>query len=1270
MRFIGMLLGVAGLYFVSGCLGLRLAFGNSNATAVWPPSGIAFAALILFGRKTWPAVSLGAFTVNVYVFLHNGAADLPTALWVSAIISAGNTCEALLGHYLVQKFWEGNNCFERLKSSFLFIGTVLVMCLPACTAGPAAVWLAGIIPGHDYPAAWFTWWLGDVAGIFILTPLILVWTRFFSSTITWRFSILDLGFYILVILASGMVFFDWTFPSLLFMPYLVIAIIIWGAFHFELRTMVTAFSISSAIAIWGTIQGHGVFTLPTLNASLISLQVYVLISGISLLPLKAVINERAQANFLLSKAHAELELLLKERSQNLRETTAELKDYRGKIEEILQVVLRTSALDFSQRAPIGDKGDELDAISAGLNTMAEELQWQMKKLRESEERFRLMVDNINDYSIFNLDTNGYIRTWNKGAEKIKGYKADEVIGKHFSIFFTPEEIRDGEPEHNLRMAKEKGHYETQNIRARKDGTRFWADIVYSAIYNAEGKLTGFVKITRDITLRKELEDSLRAQKEMYQTILNTQSDLGEGVAITEGFRFVYVNEALCNIYGYSRSELMNMSFMDLVTPEEKENLLNRRKDRMDGRANMPVYSETSVKHKSGRVVQIGYSMKLMEQDGKQQVFSIIRDITEQKESERKLLESEEKFSKAFQSSPAGITLTDAATGKWIDANDSFLDLIGATREEVIGSSSAELNLMSSEEREKILDEIKKKGKLRDFESKITNKKGERLIVLCSMEELSLGNRTIILTIIYNITARKIAEEKLEQSEKQIATIIEAAPDSVIVIKSNSEVVRWNDEAERTLGWRSEEAVGKYLYDLIIPHRFRDAHKKGLHRFLQTGEGPVLNRRIELPALRRDGTEVQMEFSISPVKMKDEYYFISFLRDITQRKEMEKARARLISIIESSPDFIGFADAKTTAILYINRAGRKMCGIGPDENASNYKIANVHPDWTNKLLRETALPVAVEKGFWYGECAFLNTKNKKEIPVLMSLHAHKSETGEPEIFSTISRDITEKKQKDDEIIELNKDLGLTVDQLQVVNKELESFSYSVSHDLRAPLRAIHGYAKILSEDYSSGLDDDAKHMIKAIMNNSVKMAQLIDELLSFSRLGRKELQKTRVDMKDLAESALREVKEFMPGGKAHVKIQPLLPAEADYSLMNHVFVNLISNAIKFSSGREHPEVEIGSYKKDDENVYFVKDNGVGFDMQYYNKLFGVFQRLHTRDEFEGTGVGLAIVKRIISKHGGKVWADSKPDKGATFYFTLNNLHSTEDLKHNSNGKPGS
>src|SRR5256886_1985153 len=220
-----------------------------------------------------------------------------------------------------------------------------------------------------------------------------------------------------------------------------------------------------------------------------------------------------------------------------------------------------------------------------------------------------------------------------------------------------------------------------------------------------------------------------------------------------------------------------------------------------------------------------------------------------------------------------------------------------------------------------------------------------------------------------------------------------------------------------------------------------------------------------------------------------------------------------------------------------------------------------------------------------------------------------------------------------------------------NQELERFSYSVSHDLRAPLRAINGYAQALWEEHAARLDDEGKRLLAVIRDSAKLGGELIDGLLSFSRLGRQALARAPVDVTALAESVVAELRQTQGSVAVEVVLSPLPPTSGDAALLRHVLVNLIGNAFKFSAKRAHPKVDIGAEPHGSEVAYYVKDNGVGFDMQYAGKLFGVFQRLHRPDEFEGTGVGLALAQRIIQRHGGRIWAEGKVNEGATVRFTL-------------------
>jgi signal transduction histidine kinase len=249
------------------------------------------------------------------------------------------------------------------------------------------------------------------------------------------------------------------------------------------------------------------------------------------------------------------------------------------------------------------------------------------------------------------------------------------------------------------------------------------------------------------------------------------------------------------------------------------------------------------------------------------------------------------------------------------------------------------------------------------------------------------------------------------------------------------------------------------------------------------------------------------------------------------------------------------------------------------------------------------------------------------------------------------EIGEKRKAEDEIKSLNTELESNISELELANKELESFSYSVSHDLRAPLRAINGFTHIISDKYKATLDEDGQRYLKTVADNAEKMGKLIDDLLAFSRLGKKEIQKQSVEMKELVEAVVKEIDLSQWNPKAKITVNDLPAAEGDLALLHQVLFNLISNALKYSKNTPEPQIEIGASDSATENIYYIKDNGVGFDMKYYDKLFKVFQRLHSPEEFEGSGIGLAIVNKIVTKHGGRVWAEGRVNEGAVFYFTL-------------------
>jgi PAS domain S-box-containing protein len=354
------------------------------------------------------------------------------------------------------------------------------------------------------------------------------------------------------------------------------------------------------------------------------------------------------------------------------------------------------------------------------------------------------------------------------------------------------------------------------------------------------------------------------------------------------------------------------------------------------------------------------------------------------------------------------------------------------------------------------------------------------------------------------------------------------------------------------------------------------------------------------------------------------------------------------LIENITDAIVVNDENYN-VLYQSPSVKRILGYEPEDRVGKPVLDYVHPDSKDfflTLYEQLNEAPGVPMPFQY------RVRHKLGHYVwLEGVVTNLTHDANVRAYVANYRDITERKKAEEEIQQLNADLELRVKdrtaQLEVINRDLELFSYSVSHDLRAPLRSINGFARMLEEDYSGLFDEDGKKVLASITLNAHRMDNLINDLLAFSRLGRSEVERSSCNMAEMVESVLAD----FPQQHANVVVEEILPAYASRDLIRQVLVNLISNAIKYSSRKENPSIHIRSHIEGDHIVYEFADNGAGFDMAYASKLFGVFQRLHSAREFEGTGVGLAIVKRIVEKHNGAVWARGEPGKGATFYFSL-------------------
>ncbi|HEX9046405.1 MAG TPA: PAS domain S-box protein, partial [Verrucomicrobiae bacterium] len=380
--------------------------------------------------------------------------------------------------------------------------------------------------------------------------------------------------------------------------------------------------------------------------------------------------------------------------------------------------------------------------------------------------------------------------------------------------------------------------------------------------------------------------------------------------------------------------------------------------------------------------------------------------------------------------------------------------------------------------------------------------------------------------------------------------------------------------------------------------------------------------------------------------------ITVLRARIERQHTQEKLAYLASIVEFSDDAI-FSKTLDETIVSWNRGAERIYGYSAGEIVGQSVSIFVPPGLRNEL---SAITERLKRGERIEHLE--TTRHRKDgqiIHVALTISPIKDAHGQIVGASTIARDITERKRVDEEIRRLNAELEDRVRQrtaqLETANKELETFSYSVSHDLRAPLRAIDGFSRILLEDYGAKLDDAGKDSLARIHAASQRMSQLIDDLLQLSHISRAEMRRAPVVLSALARAVADELQKTEPERHVEFVIEPGLVAEADSGLMLVVLENLLGNAWKFTGKKTDAKIEFGRTTRDGVSIFFVRDNGVGFDMAYAGKLFGAFQRLHQPADFPGTGIGLATVQRIIHRHGGRVWAEAELNRGATFYFSL-------------------
>jgi PAS domain S-box-containing protein len=491
---------------------------------------------------------------------------------------------------------------------------------------------------------------------------------------------------------------------------------------------------------------------------------------------------------------------------------------------------------------------------------------------------------------------------------------------------------------------------------------------------------------------------------------------------------------------------------------------------------------------------------------------------------------------------------------------------------------------------------------------------------------------------------------------RLAAIVDSADDAVISKSLDGTVTSWNAAAERVFGWSAAEMIGRNIATLIPSDRLHEE----VEIVAQIKSG-LRVEHYETVRARKDGGRIHVSVTVSPVRDANGTVIgaSKIVRDITGRIQ---AQERLLKLMQEIGDLKTALDEHAIVaitdprglITYVND---KFCDISGYSRAEllgqDHRLVNsgFHP---KEYFRE--LWSTIGRGrVWKGEIRN-RAKDGSHYWVATTIVPFLASDGKPHQYVVIRTDITAQKRVEEEVRQLNDELGRRVQdrtaRLEASIREIEAFSYSVSHDLRAPIRHIDGFLSLLQKSAGPKLAENERHYLRQTMDASRQMGALIDDLLAFSRMGRTELRRSRVDAAVLLEEVIRELEPEINGRSIRWHKGPLPPVQADPRMLHQVFVNLLANAIKYTRPRKLAEIEIGALASGPEEVVvFVRDNGVGFDMEYVDKLFGVFQRLHYDEDFEGTGIGLANVRRIITRHGGRTWAEGKVDQGATFFFSL-------------------
>ena len=756
------------------------------------------------------------------------------------------------------------------------------------------------------------------------------------------------------------------------------------------------------------------------------------------------------------------------------------------------------------------------------------------------------------------------------------------------------------------------------------------------------------------------EQEVDKNEKLYLSLFRQQKSIMLMVDVSTQ-RIIDANHSAVEFYGYPYEILTKMNAGQLsLLPQKKfakiiQRAFNEDQYVFTGQHRLANNEIRDVEIHSGHI----------DYENKEVIIATIYDITERIKAQKELEKSEEKFRKVFKTSPDSVTISRVKDGKYIETNESFTAISGYTQEEAIGKTSFELDIWADkEDRKQLVEILKEKGLVKNFETRFRKKSGNIFHGLMSANVINIGGTPHILSITRNVEEYIKTQKALQQSEQRYKTLFDLSPTGILLLDESGTILDANPTYCHNFSYKNAENIkGKKIWNVVY-------HEKEVVNYSKSGL-PVYLHLFE--------ARITLENNKPAI--------LSISTDVTREKHIREELVRNTERLKEAQEIgkIGNWELNwQTNELYWSDEMYHLLELNPSQNIDYDQFQQIiHPD-DLKIAREI-LKESIKSGTPFKYIHRFLFKDGKIKWVIERGRSFYDENGKVIRTHGTVQDITLLKETEDKLKELNEslekkvldrtaslkkkqqDMAKLLNDMQIVqrklrnsnhalknlNHDLEAFSYSVSHDLKAPLRAIRGFTTIIKEDYFSNFDENGKMLINDILAETDSMSNIIDALLQLSRTGRKNLNFVEFDLKSLAKSIFMEQQKYYNLPNARLEIADLPLVYADYSLIKQLMANLLSNALKYSLHQRQPLVEIG-YSKDNETketVFNVKDNGVGFEEETSGKMFEAFRRLHSKKDFEGTGIGLAIAKRIVTRHKGKIWAKSKKGEGATFFFTL-------------------